>query len=238
MINLNPKWWLWMVTGMNLIAKPTLLRLATLQALRVNKSRSLSSICCRWNVWLGSMVIVHTSLMCKGLSKHTLVPIEWVNNLKIRSSQLALAWKTEVCLSFSMSKGLSKHTLVPIEWVNNLKIHSSQLALAWKTEVCLSFSMSKGLSKHTLVPIEWVNNLKIHSSQFALAWKREVCLSFSMSTVREICTNMQVHVLIRANSLRFKNQSLYRAVLSFIYHYACALLFRFIVYDDSGRWWI
>jgi hypothetical protein len=199
MINLNPKWWLWMVTGMNLIAKPTLLRLATLQALHVKKSRSLSSICFRWNVWLGSMVIVHTSLMCKGLSKHT---------------------------------------LVPIEWVNNLKIHSSQLALAWKTEVCLSFSMSKGLSKHTLVPIEWVNNLKIHSSQFVLAWKREVCLSFSMSTVREICTNMQVHVLIRANSLRFKTQSLYRAVLSFIYHYACALLFRFIVYDDSGRWWI
>jgi hypothetical protein len=133
-MNLNPKWWLWTVTGMNLIAKRTLLRLATLQALRVNKSRSLSSICFRWNIWLGSMVIVHTSSMCKGQSKHTLVPIEWVNNLKIHSSQLAMAWKTAVCLSFSMSKGLSKHTSAPIKWVNNLKIHSSQFALAWKRE--------------------------------------------------------------------------------------------------------
>jgi hypothetical protein len=159
-MNLNPKWWIWIVTGMNQIGPCTCLCLATLQALLVNKLRSLSSICCRWNVCLDSMGIAHTTFMCKGLSKHALVQIEWVNNLKI----------------------------------------------------C--------------------------SSQFAFAWKREVCLSFSMSNVCEMCINMQVHVVIRANLLGFKTQPPHRAVLSFIYHYSCALLFRFIVSDDSGKWWI
>jgi hypothetical protein len=160
MMNLNSKQWIWIVTGMNPMAPHTFLYLAMMQALLVNKLRSLSSICCRWNVCLGSMGIAHTTLMCKGLSKHALVQIECVDNLKI----------------------------------------------------C--------------------------SSQFALAWKREVCLSFSMSTVHEICTNMQVHVLIRANLLGFKTQPPHCAVLSFIYHYSCVLLFRFIVYDDSGKRWI
>jgi hypothetical protein len=159
-MNLNSKRWIWIVAGMNPIAPRTCLYLAMLQALLVNKLGSLSSICCRWNVCLDSMGIAHTTLMCKGLSKHA------------------------------------------------------------------------------LLQIEWVDNLKIPSSQFALALKREVCLSFSMSTVHEICMDMQVHLWIRANFLGFETQQLYRAVLSFIYHYACALLFRFIVYDDSGKRWI
>ena len=142
MMNLNSKRWIWIVTGMNQIAPLIFLCLATLPAVLVNNLLSLAVRCCRWDGCLDSMGIAHTTLMCKGLYKHALVKIEWVNNLKICSSQFALAWKTEVCLSFSMSKGLSKHTLVPIEWVNNLKIHSSQFTLAWKREVCLSFSMS------------------------------------------------------------------------------------------------
>jgi hypothetical protein len=102
-MNLNSKRWIWIVTGMNPIAPRTCLCLATLQALLVNKLRSLSSICCRWNVCLDSMGIAHTTLMCIGLSKHALVQIECADNLKICSSQFALAWKREVCLSFSMS---------------------------------------------------------------------------------------------------------------------------------------